>query len=56
MWINVGDAYNTPVNWRADDCAYSTLGAAKDGLSPSNSAYVKPRHKRRAYIASESHG
>ena len=26
MWINIGDAYNTPVNWRQDDHAYSSLG------------------------------
>lgn len=49
-WINLGDAYNTPVNWRADDRAYSTLGADKAGLSPSNSAYIKPRARRRAFV------
>lgn len=50
LWINIGDAYNTPVNWRADDHAYSTLGPDSTGLKPSNSAYVKPRHKRKAFI------
>jgi DNA modification methylase len=50
VWINIGDAYNTPVNWRLDDRAYSTLGANKKGLSAENSAYVKPRHKRKAFI------
>ena len=50
LWINIGDAYNTPVNWRVDDHAYSSLGPDKTGLDPSNSAYVKPRHKRRAYL------
>lgn len=50
VWINVGDAYNTPVNWRFDDHAYSSLGPDKNGLNASNSAYVKPRAKRRAYI------
>jgi DNA modification methylase len=50
LWINLGDAYNTPVNWRADDSMYSSLGPNKSGLSPENSAYVKPRAKRRAYI------
>lgn len=49
-WINIGDAYNTPVNWRADDHTYSSLGATAEGLAPHNSAYVKPRHKRRAFI------
>lgn len=50
VWINIGDAYNTPVNWREDDYIYSSLGAEKEGLSPQNSAYVKPRAKRKAYI------
>jgi len=50
LWINLGDAYNTPVNWRADDSRYSSLGPDQSGLSPENSAYVKPRAKRRAYI------
>lgn len=50
LWINLGDAFNTPVNWRVDDRAYSTLGAEKSGLAPDNSAYVKPRHKRRAFV------
>jgi DNA modification methylase len=50
LWINIGDAYNTPVNWRLQDLTYSTLGPGKDGLPPDNSAYIKPRHKRRAFI------
>jgi DNA modification methylase len=50
LWINLGDAYNTPVNWRQDDRAYSTLGAARTGLRAANSAYTKPRHQRRAFI------
>lgn len=50
LWINVGDAYNTPVNWRRTDHGYSTLGASQNGLAESNSAYVKPRAKRRAFI------
>ena len=33
VWINVGDAYNTPVNWRLDDHAYSSLGPDKAGLA-----------------------
>ena len=49
VWINVGDAYNTPVNWRADDRAYSSLGPTGTGLAAGNSAYVKPRARRRAY-------
>jgi len=50
IWINIGDAYNTPVNWREDDRTYSTLGPDAAGLPAHNSAYVKPRHKRKAFI------
>lgn len=50
LWINLGDAYNTPVNWRLDDRAYSTLGPTGAGLRPANSAYTKPRYQRRAYV------
>jgi DNA modification methylase len=53
VWINLGDAYNTPVNWRLDDRAYSSLGPDKAGLNPENSAYTKPRAKRKAYINRE---
>jgi DNA modification methylase len=50
VWINLGDAYNTPVNWRLDDRVYSSLGPDKEGLSAENSAYTKPRAKRKAFI------
>ncbi len=50
VWINLGDAYNTPVNWRAPDRAYSTLGPRREGLSEGNSAYVKPRARRKAFL------
>ena len=53
VWINLGDAYNTPVNWRLDDRRYSTLGADKNGLEENNSAYMKPRAKRKAFIDRE---
>ena len=49
VWINLGDAYDTPVNWRRDDRSYSTLGPNGDGLAEDNSAYVKPRHRRRTF-------
>ena len=49
-WINLGDAYDTPVNWREDDRAYSTLGPNLTGLAPENSAYTKPRGRRRAFV------
>lgn len=54
IWINIGDAYNTPVNWRVNDRKFSTLGADKSGLSDNNSAYVKPRAKRKAFIEKET--
>ena len=50
VWINLGDAFNTPVNWRLDDRTYSTLGPDGVGLDDNNSAYTKPRAKRRAFI------
>ncbi len=50
VWINLGDAYNTPINWRFDDYRFSTLGHDRNGLSKENSAYVKPRAARKAYI------
>lgn len=50
VWINIGDAYNTPVNWSEKDHVYSTLGPDKNGLPENNSAYVKPRAKRRAFV------
>lgn len=54
VWINLGDAYNTPVNWRRDDHVYSSLGPTKEGLKAENSAYTKPRAKRKAYIEKET--
>ncbi len=53
LWINIGDAYNTPVNWRLEDRSYSTLGENGTGLADDNSAYTKPRAKRRAFIESD---
>lgn len=54
VWINIGDAYNTPVNWKSDDYVYSSLGADKSGLSENNSAYVKPRAKRKPFLDKEN--
>ncbi len=50
VWLNLGDAYNTPVNWGAKDYKYSSLGADKNGFAPDNAAYTKPRFKRKAFI------
>jgi len=49
VWINIGDAYNTPVNWGVEDRVYSTLGPDGNGLPANNAAYVKPRASRRAF-------
>lgn len=54
LWLNIGDAYNTPINWRYEDLAYSTLGADQNGLDPNNSAYTKERGGRRAFIERET--
>lgn len=54
VWINLGDAYNTPVNWRLDDRKFSTLGAERKGLNPENSAYIKPRAQRKAFVDAEA--
>ncbi len=53
LWLNIGDAYNTPINWKLDDLKYSTLGANGNGLAATNSAYTKNRGKRRAFIEKE---
>ncbi len=54
VWINLGDAYNTPVNWRLEDRQYSSLGPDRNGLAEHNSAYVKPRAKRKAFVEPEA--
>jgi hypothetical protein len=41
------------VNWRAGDRKYSSLGPDHNGLAEHNSAYIKPRAKRRAFLGSE---
>ena len=51
---HLGDAFNTPVNWSLDDRKYSSLGPDKNGLADHNSAYTKPRAKRKAFIDAEA--
>ena len=53
VWLNIGDAYNTPVNWRPGDRGYSSLGPGGTGLDGNNSAYIKPRARRKAYLRAE---
>jgi DNA modification methylase len=54
LWLNLGDAYNTPINWRSGDRVYSTLGKERSGLSAQNSAYTKQRGSRRAFVARDA--
>lgn len=54
LWLNVGDAYNTPINWKAENYKYSSLGKNGDGLKATNSAYTKNRGGRRAFIDKET--
>lgn len=54
LWLNIGDAYNTPINWRYEDYKYSTLGSEGNGLAKDNSAYTKKRGGRRAFIEKEA--
>lgn len=50
VWLNLGDSYNTAVNWDEESSRkYSRLGRAT-GLSADNSAYTKPRFGRKPYI------
>jgi DNA modification methylase len=50
LWLNIGDSYNTPINWREEDHEYSSLGKNGDGLPETNSAYTKNRGSRRAFV------
>ena len=50
LWLNIGDSYNTPINWRFEDYAYSSLGAEGTGLPSTNAAYTKNRGRRRAFL------
>ena len=53
IWINMGDSYNTPVNWGEKDYRYSSLGPDRNGFNPENAAYTKPRYQRKAFIDPE---
>ena len=54
VWLNMGDSYNTPVNWTEKDHKYSTLGSDHNGFSPDNAAYTKPRFNRKAFIEKDT--
>lgn len=49
LWLNIGDSYNTTINWRLEDRKYSTLGPKQNGLNKDNSAYTKNRGQRRIF-------
>lgn len=53
LWLNIGDSYNTPINWREDDHAYSSLGKDGAGLPATNAAYTKNRGRRRAFLRND---
>ena len=53
LWLNLGDSFNTPINWRLEDRVHSTLGADGNGLDPENSAYTKERGNRKAFVSRE---
>jgi DNA modification methylase len=53
LWLNIGDSYNTPINWSETDYHYSTLGEDRNGFAPTNQAYAKKRGSRRAFIQKE---
>lgn len=50
LWLNIGDAYNTPINWRSIDSNYSTLGKYGTGHAPDNAIYQKDRGRRRPFV------
>ena len=50
VWLNLGDAYNTPVNWGPKDYRYSSLGFDRNGFKPDKAAYTKPRFQRKAFV------
>lgn len=54
LWLNIGDSYNTPINWTAADWHYSTLGKDKSGHAEDNLIYRKDRGRRRPFIERES--
>ena len=50
LWLNIGDSYNTPINWRPVDSHYSTLGKDRTGHAPDNLIYQKDRGRRRPFL------
>jgi DNA modification methylase len=50
LWLNLGDSFNTPINWTAADWHYSTLGKNKTGHAEDNLIYRKDRGRRRPFI------
>jgi DNA modification methylase len=44
LWLNLGDCYASSNNWSPEDQNTSTLGPKRDGLKPTNAAFIqKPK-------------
>lgn len=54
LWLNIGDSFNTPINWSKKDFTYSTLGKERKGFPATNKAFAKNWGKRRAFIEKEA--
>lgn len=52
VWLNMGDAYNTPVNWRLDDRKYSSLGPDKNGLG-ADTAHTSSQERREKLLSTK---
>jgi DNA modification methylase len=50
LWLNIGDSYNTPINWTQPAYVYSTLGKERKGFPVTNKAFSKNWGRRRAFI------
>lgn len=47
LWLNLGDSYATSNGWRPEDQKTSTLGPNRDGLKPTNAAFIsKPKRSQ----------
>ena len=53
LWLNIGDSFNTPINWSQKDYTYSTLGKDRKGFPATNKAFAKNWGTRRAFIAKD---
>ena len=54
VWINMGDAYNTPINWAQEDYVDGSHGHERNEFAPDNAVHDLPRFRRRAFIDQEA--